>query len=460
MSDPTTDPDQLAVYDAQELMLGCLDRPGGSQRVTLDGRDFFPEMEPRFSAPDDVERYVARVITHLQENHCDYGGREQTIPGVRARKGSRSAHYEPLFAVIAVPTYEVGGEWALRGLVVLHELAHHLAGVAGHGLEFRTTLLRLLEDIGCPELAKLLLHTFETANLTTIPFDVANETLAKMSQILRQAENTDYESERELFMGRAQELATRHQIALAVLRGRSDGADREDAPQGQTLIVGKRGTKGLNRYVRLLAHIRQVNNLEMTVAHDSTRVTLFGFAADIKMARALYASVSVQMTSAWQRYFAEHPVERYGRRVPTITRRLEFFSAFVETVGARLQEARRRVLEEAVAGSGGTEPAARSGEAVGATGLCSSGGSTFGGSLPGTSGPGTTASSAALALRDRALEVSDAFAEHIRRNNVRGTWRGWQRSAAVGMHAPGAARAGFTAGSQASLGGENSLSSS
>jgi putative metallohydrolase (TIGR04338 family) len=57
---------------------------------------------------------------------------------------------------IAVPTHRVGGRWAMRELVVLHELAHHLSGGADHGAEFVTVLLCLVAELVGAEAGFLL----------------------------------------------------------------------------------------------------------------------------------------------------------------------------------------------------------------------------------------------------------------------------------------------------------------
>jgi putative metallohydrolase (TIGR04338 family) len=80
---------------------------------------------------------------------------------VRRRNGSGRAHYERRLAggpVIAVPTHVAGTAWALRELVVLHEIAHHLTDpdVAAHGPEFVTVLLDLVDGVVGPEAAFLL----------------------------------------------------------------------------------------------------------------------------------------------------------------------------------------------------------------------------------------------------------------------------------------------------------------
>nr|CRL69254.1 hypothetical protein CPGR_00222 [Mycolicibacter nonchromogenicus] len=81
---------------------------------------------------------------------------------VRARRGTTAAHYEKLGAagVIAVPDQR-GVDWALRELVVLHEIAHHLCDARpAHGPEFVATFCELAELVMGPELGYVLRVVF------------------------------------------------------------------------------------------------------------------------------------------------------------------------------------------------------------------------------------------------------------------------------------------------------------
>ena len=76
---------------------------------------------------------------------------------VRARRGVVAAHYEHAddCARIAVP--EGRTTWALRELVVLHEIAHHLCvAEPPHGPEFVATFCELAGVVMGPEVAHVL----------------------------------------------------------------------------------------------------------------------------------------------------------------------------------------------------------------------------------------------------------------------------------------------------------------
>lgn len=100
--------------------------------------------EARFASVDSVQAYVDRVAG-------------AGAPRVRARAGASGAHYEsgPGGAVVAVPAGR-DGAWALRELVVLHELAHHVVATAGadgaaHGPSFTRAFVDLAARVMGPE---------------------------------------------------------------------------------------------------------------------------------------------------------------------------------------------------------------------------------------------------------------------------------------------------------------------
>ena len=72
---------------------------------------------------------------------------------VRARRAATAAHYENRdgTGVIAVPDLDTA-DWAMRELVVLHEIAHHLCDASPpHGSEYVATLCTLAELVMGPE---------------------------------------------------------------------------------------------------------------------------------------------------------------------------------------------------------------------------------------------------------------------------------------------------------------------
>jgi putative metallohydrolase (TIGR04338 family) len=106
--------------------------------------------EAKFGSVAAVQRYVDEVTARV-------GAPPVTV---RARRGTKAAHYETDGAVIAVPEQDT--TWALRELVVLHELAHHLcaegpnADAPAHGPEFVATYCELCASVMGPEVGLVL----------------------------------------------------------------------------------------------------------------------------------------------------------------------------------------------------------------------------------------------------------------------------------------------------------------
>jgi putative metallohydrolase (TIGR04338 family) len=86
---------------------------------------------------------------------------------VRARRAATAAHYENHdgAGIIAVPDCYAAG-WAMRELVVLHEVAHHLCDAQPpHGPEFVATMCTLTELVMGPELGHVLRVVYAKAGV-------------------------------------------------------------------------------------------------------------------------------------------------------------------------------------------------------------------------------------------------------------------------------------------------------
>jgi putative metallohydrolase (TIGR04338 family) len=149
------DPQRIRVYEAEGLIARMIDR-----------RDRFPvaaAFGSKLAVPDDrkfgdipsVQRYVDAVL-RLDWVRRSAPERSALPVRVRARAGASRAEYDCITHTIAVPPHRVGGRWAMRELVVLHELAHHLSGEAGHGPAFVARLLELVDELVGAEAGFLL----------------------------------------------------------------------------------------------------------------------------------------------------------------------------------------------------------------------------------------------------------------------------------------------------------------
>jgi putative metallohydrolase (TIGR04338 family) len=141
------DTQKKQAYHAEWRLRRWLDQ---GDTVSVFGSTWVPEPEVKFGDVASVQRYVDRVLAYVP-------GKQPPVT-VRERRGQTKAHYERCGHVIALPPHHIGGSWALRETVVLHELAHHLSRTAteGHGPEFAREFVRLHEVLGYPIRAMLL----------------------------------------------------------------------------------------------------------------------------------------------------------------------------------------------------------------------------------------------------------------------------------------------------------------
>ena len=151
------DSQRAKVYAAEEFVRTIFDRAAehGSPAVEFFGTQLTLPPEGRFGSVASVQRYVDDVLA-LPAVRRRW---PQVSPlRVRARRAATAAHYENHegAGVIAVPDRDTA-DWAMRELVVLHEVAHHLCRAQpAHGVEFVTTMCTLTELVMGPELGHVL----------------------------------------------------------------------------------------------------------------------------------------------------------------------------------------------------------------------------------------------------------------------------------------------------------------
>ncbi|RAV11318.1 TIGR04338 family metallohydrolase [Mycolicibacterium sp. GF69] len=150
------DTQRSKVYAAEAFVRTLFDRAAehGNRVVEFFGTAMTLPPEARFASVESVQRYVDDVLalTAVRRRWP-----RATPLAVRSRRGVTAAHYEAVgaSAVIAVP--EARTRWALRELVVLHEIAHHLCAAAPpHGPEFVATFCELADAVMGPEVAHVL----------------------------------------------------------------------------------------------------------------------------------------------------------------------------------------------------------------------------------------------------------------------------------------------------------------
>jgi putative metallohydrolase (TIGR04338 family) len=159
------------VYAAENILARMYDRAAesGSPEVSLHGVTVTLPPEAKFGCVDSVQVYIDRVMA-MPTVVAAFGGK--STPAVRHRQGTRAAHY--CNNTIAIPT-DRDGRWAMRELVVLHELAHHLAWGDRHGPRFVSSFITLLGLVLGPEIELLARMLFTDGGVQTIPPRVAWE---------------------------------------------------------------------------------------------------------------------------------------------------------------------------------------------------------------------------------------------------------------------------------------------
>ena len=133
------DPDKNDVYAAEWQMRAVLDLANQVEDRTYNFHGHMMELpdERKFADLESIQRYYDAV--------CQLDAVQKEWPGVKPpkvvqRRGETKAHYSALGAEVHVP---MKGRWALRELVILHELAHHLEHDQ-HGPKFRGAYVYLL----------------------------------------------------------------------------------------------------------------------------------------------------------------------------------------------------------------------------------------------------------------------------------------------------------------------------
>ncbi|MEM6105351.1 TIGR04338 family metallohydrolase [Mycobacterium sp. 050272] len=154
---PQRDTQRAKVYAAEEFVRTLFDRAAEHRSSTVEffGTQLTLPPEARFGSVASVQRYVDQVLAlpAVRERWPEVAPLR-----VRARRAATAAHYENYedTGIIAVPDRRTA-DWALRELVVLHEVAHHLCQAQpAHGPEFVDTLCSLTALVMGPELGHVL----------------------------------------------------------------------------------------------------------------------------------------------------------------------------------------------------------------------------------------------------------------------------------------------------------------
>jgi putative metallohydrolase (TIGR04338 family) len=152
------DSQRSLVYEAEKFVQILFDRAAqhGSRAIDFFGTPLTLPSEARFGSVESVQRYADEVL-QMPAVRQRWGPASPLR--VRRRRASTMAHYENRdgTGVIALAS-GVGEDWAMRELVVLHEIAHHLSvGTRpAHGPEFVSAYCELAGMVMGPEVSYVL----------------------------------------------------------------------------------------------------------------------------------------------------------------------------------------------------------------------------------------------------------------------------------------------------------------
>jgi putative metallohydrolase (TIGR04338 family) len=162
-----SDPQRARVYEAESVVAGLIDRRVDFPVVDAYGSRIVVPDDRKFGEIESVQRYADAVLA-LDWVRRAAPHRAGVRVRVRARAGATRAEYEELTGTIAVPPHAVGGRWAMRELVVLHELAHHLSPGGEHGPPFVAVLIELVDGLLGSEAGFLLRSALFDAGVTAV----------------------------------------------------------------------------------------------------------------------------------------------------------------------------------------------------------------------------------------------------------------------------------------------------
>ena len=149
------DTQRSRVYAAEQFVRTLFDHAAqhNSRTVQFFGAIITLPPEARFASVESVQRYVDDVLALPAVAGIGHPTGPVTV---RARRSATAAHYEK-GGVIAVPD-RLTADWAMRELVVLHELAHHLCDpdAPAHGPDFVATFCALASAVMGPEAGHVL----------------------------------------------------------------------------------------------------------------------------------------------------------------------------------------------------------------------------------------------------------------------------------------------------------------
>lgn len=340
-------------------------------------------------------------------------------PTVMPRSGALKAHYDPNRRAVFIPPYERGGVWALNTATAIHEFAHHLSPEPGHGPAFRDAMLDCLDALGWD--SGLLETCYAEAGLAGTEKDESIR--ARTTKILAQADAPGRtEEEKQSFLEKAEALAAKHSLDLALLRKQQADADgHKDSPITGALfpLTALPNTTYKNLAVELGTSIGRAHGCRCTIRGRSDYMTFYGYEEDIQLTELMFSRVTPMMFEAADEYLKSPAHKASG--TATVSARITFCKNFTYEVYKRLRAAVQETQRKEVERLAITD--------------------------------GAAAASTEIAIRDKAVEVADYVAYEFKRQGVKGSWKGSNTSSWDSR----ASEAGSLAGQRANLYGRKEL---
>jgi putative metallohydrolase (TIGR04338 family) len=153
------DSQKSRVYDAEQVVRRVLDRAHEAPLIEIHNSSLVLPSEMRFGSLDGAQTYVDRI--QASDWYRAKYPRATKIKVVQ-RKGNNLAHYK--HGEVALHDNERRGvAWAMREIVVLHEMAHGVSTGDGHGSQFCAAFLFLVREV-MGDVAWLVLYDAMTSN--------------------------------------------------------------------------------------------------------------------------------------------------------------------------------------------------------------------------------------------------------------------------------------------------------
>lgn len=185
---------------------------------------------------------------------------------------------------------------------------------------------------------------------------VDDKKVRQIHQLLKHAEGTSYEEERDAYVTRAQKLASRYSIDMELLRARAEGLDDEEReranrPTKRSYEMGTKGDRGAGTFADLFVHMARANDIKCY--WNNAGVDAFGMSVDLDYVESLFSLLLPQMISECEDYL-ETEEWRSDRGATKLSARKAFCFGFGERVYMRLMEAKQEAMREASAADSST----------------------------------------------------------------------------------------------------------